>query len=265
MKKKLTNLIKNLKPMSKSSSKPLKDPIVKNSIHWVGHSTVVINLNDKIIVTDPVTSGALGHIRRLINPSMDLSKLHIDYILLSHGHRDHLDANTLRKINRDAVIITPGGFSQVMTLLGFGKIITATAGYRIKLKDISIDVLEPCYMGKLSYLGKRYVGNSYVINSDNFKIFFAGATGYTSKFKNLDVDVALMPVGCYKTDEILKSHCSPSESFKMFKEMNGKIMIPIHYNTFIPSQESDAGTISMLNELNDGSIKILKIGETYKL
>ena len=67
---------------------PLYEPIVKNSIHWVGHATVVINLNDKIIVTDPVTSLNLGELRRLVKPSLNLASINIDYLLLSHGHMD---------------------------------------------------------------------------------------------------------------------------------------------------------------------------------
>ena len=74
---------------------PSYEPIVTNSIHWVGHATVVINLNGMVIVTDPVTSINLGQMRRLVKPSLNLASINIDYILLSHGHMDHMNYSTL--------------------------------------------------------------------------------------------------------------------------------------------------------------------------
>ncbi|WP_051541909.1 MBL fold metallo-hydrolase [Clostridium lundense] len=255
---------RNLKAYFKKATSPLNNSLEKNSLQWIGHATVVINIDNKIIVTDPVLSNYLGHIKRLIKPSLDLSKIHIDYILLSHGHMDHLDLNTLRKLNKDAIVIVPKRFYYLIKGLGFKKVIPICPNKKIKFNNLAISVLESLHDGRRYYLGKRYNSNAYLIDDGHKKIFFPGDTAYTTNFKNLNTDIALMPVGCYVPDEFRKMHCSPYESFKMFKEMNGKIMIPIHYRTYILAQDEDDHTLNILKKINDGSIKILEIGETFK-
>lgn len=255
---------RNLKAYFNKAIEPLNESIEKNSLHWVGHATVVINMDNKIIVTDPVISSYLGHIKRLVKPSLDLSKIHIDYILLSHGHMDHLDLNTLIRLNKDAVVLVPERFYYLIKGLGFKNIVPICPNKKIKFGNLTISVLESLHDARRYYLGKKYNGNAYIISNDSKKIFFPGDTAYTPNFKGLNVDMALMPVGCYVPDEFRKMHCSPYESFKMFKEMNGKIMIPIHYKTYILAQDKDDHTLNILNKLNDGSIKILEIGETFK-
>jgi len=106
---------------------------------------------------------------------------------------------------------------------------------------------------------------SYIIERDSKKIFFAGDTAYTDEYKDLIADVAIMPVGCYKPDEFQDLHCSPQQSFKMFKMTNAKLMIPIHYKTYILAQDEDKVTLDILKRINDGSIKIIDIGQTVKL
>ena len=77
-------------------------------------------------------------------------------------------------------------------------------------------------------------------------------------------DIAIMPVGCYKPDEYQEMHCSPEQSFKMFKMTKSKFMIPIHYKTYILAQDDDEVTCDTLERINDGSIKIIDIGQTVK-
>ncbi len=72
-----------------------------------------------------------------------------------------------------------------------------------------------------------------------------------------------MPVGCYKPDRFSYMHCTPEQSYETFKMMNCPAMIPIHYKTFKISLEDFEETEQTLLSLNDDSIKIIDIGETY--
>ena len=114
---------RNFKSYFKPMLTPSYEPVVTNSIHWVGHATVVINLNGKIIVTDPVTSINLGQLKRLIKPSLNLASINIDYILLSHGHMDHMNYTTLMKLNKSAIVIAPKNLNIPLKILGFKNII----------------------------------------------------------------------------------------------------------------------------------------------
>jgi len=244
---------------------PLYEPIVRNSIHWVGHATVVINLNDKIIVTDPVTSINLGELKRLVKPSLNLASINIDYIVLSHGHMDHMNYSTLRKINKSAIVIAPKNLNIPLKILGFKNIVLLNNDEIYIDRYIKIKALKANHDGRRYPWGAKAESNSYIIENSLKKIFFAGDTAFTDAYKGLVADVAIMPVGCYKPDEFQDMHCSPEQSFKMFKMTKAKLMIPIHYKTYILAQDKDEDTVNTLKRINDGSIKIIDIGQTVKL
>lgn len=238
------------------------EEIVNNSVHWVGHATTIINIDNIIVVTDPVVSKNLGHIKRLVKPSVDLRKFHIDYILLSHGHMDHIDFKTLKGLNKDAVIIAPKQFKFSLKLLGFKKVFTSIETYDDE--NLSIKAIDAKHAGNRYPVGKPRNSYSYLIQRNSKKVFFAGDTSFTEAYKDIEADIALMPVGCYKPDEFKLMHCSPEESFNMFKMMNVKTMIPIHYKTYILAEDNDEDTVNTLNKLNDGSVNIIDIGQTVK-
>lgn len=255
---------RNFKVYRKPRKIPCSEPIVENSIHWVGHATTVINLGGKIFLTDPV-AGNLGHIKRLVKPSIDLKRIKADYILITHGHMDHLKYNVIRHLNKDAVFIVPRGVKKTLNMLGFRKVFILRAGEEYKDEFVSVKALAANHNGKRYSCFGYSDSNSYIIDACNKRVLFAGDTAYTDVYKGIKADAAVMPVGCYKPDEFKKMHCSPVQSFKMFKMMDARIMIPIHYKTYILSQENDEDTLKILQNINDGSIKIIDIGQTVKI
>ena len=113
------------------------------------------------------------------------------------------------------------------------------------------------------YFGIDDESISYLIEREDKSVFFAGDTALTENFKGIQCDIALMPVGCYKPDRFSYMHCTPEQSYEMFKMMNSPIMIPIHYKTFRISLENFNETEEILLNLNDNSIKLLDVGETF--
>lgn len=272
------NVVSNVKFLSELTftnfkeyfSKPYKvfsEHLVEDSIYWYGHATAVINISNSIIVTDPVLTKRLGYFKRIVERPIALEKEKINYIVLSHGHMDHLNFPSLRKIkkeNKDVIVIVPKGYKKIFTFLGFKNVVLLREGQVYKDNKIKITALKAEHDGRRFYVGVDNESNSYMIESNNKKIFYAGDTAYTNQFDNLTCDVALMPVGCYMPERFCSMHCSPEESYKMFKRMNCTAMIPIHYKTFKISLENFDETEIRLKKLNDNSLKILNIGQTYK-
>lgn len=257
---------RNFKVYSKPVIKPVAQPIIKNSIHWVGHATTVINLEDKLILTDPVIVNWLGHLKRLVYPSININSIHVDYVLLSHGHMDHINYVSIKKINKDCVFIVPKPFVRKIQSLGFKNVFGIDSrNTSYEDANIKIESFVANHDGNRRSFGKYVDSFSYVINRKGKKVFFAGDTAFTSNYKNIEADAAIMPVGCYKPDEFQKMHCTPEQSFQMFKMMKAKVMIPIHYKTFILSQDNDQDTHDTLLKINDGSIKIIDIGQTIQI
>lgn len=262
----LSNLIyNNIKEYFNKRESVSSDPICENSINWYGHATVIINLNNKTIITDPVLGNKIGFFKRVAEKPYDASKIKFDYILLSHGHMDHLDFPSLMKLNKYATIIVPKGYNKIMKILGFKKVVTLRHNGVYEDENIKISSFEANHDGRRFYLGIDDESHSYLIEGADKKIFFAGDTAYTTNYKGIECDVAIMPVGCYKPDRFTHMHCTPEESYEMFKMLSADAMIPIHYKTFKISLEDFDDTYSRLKNFNDPKLKIINIGETYKL
>lgn len=258
----------NIKEYFKSIEPSLNDPIENNSIHWYGHATTIINLSGKIILTDPVISNRLGYFKRVIDKPFDLSKLKIDYLLLSHGHMDHMHFPSLKKLsklNKDATVIVPKGYKKILSAMGYNNVHLIRLGETFEDDFIKVSSIQANHDGRRFYLGIDDESHSYLIERNNIKVFFAGDTAYTENYRGIECDAAIMPVGCYKPDRFRHMHCSPDESYKMYKMMKSKAMIPIHYKTFKISLEDFNETYETLANFKDDTIKILNVGQTYKL
>ena len=257
--------IRNAKNYFKPIVIPHAEVILENSIHWVGHATTIINLEQNVILTDPVMELRLFHLRRKVMPSYSSKAINADYILLSHGHMDHMNFATLKKLKKTSIVLCPYGFKQKIESLGFDKVVGIKAGDLYQDKHIKITAINSKHDGRRNHFSKENACISYLMESKTKSVLFISDTALTDTFDNIKTDAVIMPVGCYKPDEFQKLHCSPTQAFEMFKKMKSNNMIPVHYNTFILAQDDDNETIKILNRINDGSIKILEIGSTFKL
>lgn len=256
--------------------------IHEDIIVWLGHATFFINIGGVSFITDPCLFD-LPLIKRHASLPCNPSKLHpIQYMLISHGHRDHFDkksVNTIVQQNPDIEILMPLAIS---SLLGKEKssIKYQEAGWYQQFnlqEDVEVIFLPAKHWNRrgLNDYNKTLWG-SFLLRTKGKKIYFAGDSAYDVHFQEIrellgDMDICIMPVGAYKPSFMMKeAHMNPEEAIQAFHDLGGKKLIPMHYGTYDLSDEPMGEPIRMLKDAEklgeiNGKLKAVAVGETLYL
>ena len=249
----------------------------KNTIRivWIGHSSVWISIhykkNSLHILTDPIFEGiALAH-ERLIPLPLKKEKLPpIDVVLVSHAHRDHFDIDSLRfieKENPEVKIFLPDGSLSFAKQYELHNVYCLEWWEKASLenKDVSIKFQPAQHWSRMGIYDKMQSHwGSYTIQIGKRKIYFGGDTAYASHFRKIyekdpiPYDIALLPIGAYKPRWFMKeAHLSPPEAIKASKDLQAKLLLPIHWGTFSLGDDLAQEGIEYLKVLlkKDKSIK----------
>lgn len=254
---------------------------------WIGHATVLINFFGTWIITDPVFSERVGinllglttlGPKRLYTPALRVEELPpIDLILLSHGHMDHLDIPTLEKFGGDIPIVMAKNTADILENTPRKEVIELDWGEQTTVQGIAIEAIEVKHFGwrfpwendrsKGFWRGRSY--NAYLLSKNGHHIVFGGDTAYHENFKrigerNIIVDLAIMPIGTY--NPWLRNHANPEQAIAMADQMNARAILPIHWNTFIMSDEPVEEPIERFKAalaLQPDRIALEAIGQTW--
>jgi L-ascorbate metabolism protein UlaG (beta-lactamase superfamily) len=259
------------------------DPDVNLSVLWIGHATLLIQIGDKFILTDPVFTETVGYFsRRLVEPGIDIENLpEIDAALLSHLHIDHYSPASFDmiegKINN--LIIPQGG---IVYMPNFDFSIYELGTYKVWEKDsLKITAVPVLHNGWRYGIDDGWMKTSYsgyVIEYKGVTVYFGGDTGYDeSTFKETathfdDIDLTLLPIAPIHPREYSRlRHTDPADALKIYNELESKWLIPMHYDTFSESYDEPGEAVRLMREeagkigLTSSEVIILEIGEQVKL
>jgi len=216
------------------------------AVYRLGHSTILMELNGQIWMTDPVFSERASPVqwagpKRFHPTPIDVDDLpDIAGIIISHDHYDHLDKNTIKKIHaKVGGFFVPLGIGQ--HLLDWGvpadKIHEFDWWQQKQIGDITL-VSTPAnhFSGRGLTDGNSTLWSSWVIKTPQHSLFFSGDSGYFSGFKEIGdkhgpFDLTMMENGAY--DQNWESvHMTPEQTLQAHRDLKGKVMMPIHNGTF---------------------------------
>jgi len=239
-----------IEPVKHRVAHPIR-PDVGLSVLWVGHATVLIQIHDKVFITDPVFTKTIGMFaRRATEPGLDPSSLtRLDYTLISHIHMDHFSYGSLALLPKSGKLLIPFGATAYTPEFGFGRTqemkpwdVLEEDGVRITA--VPVRHFSGRYGFDVSWYPDRgYTG--YVIQYNGVTIFFGGDTAYDPQlFKEIgrkfQIDLALLPIAPIEPRSFMKRvHADPSDAVQIFEDLRATFMIPIHYKTFFQGLEPD--------------------------
>ncbi|MHC2991410.1 hypothetical protein OB13_07375 [Pontibacter sp. HJ8] len=245
----------------------------EDMVVWLGHSSFFIRVNGVTFLTDPVLYDLPLLPRRVGLPCNPEQLTGIDFLLLSHGHRDHLDSRSIHTLYQHNPTL------KALAPLRAGDLLRSAephlpyqeAGWYQKF-DMTPQGIE-VYFLPASHWHRRgafdmnkVLWGSFLIKSGDRQLYFAGDTGFNGHFEEIQelfgpMDVCLLPVGAYKPNFLMqKSHLNPHEAVRAYNVLRGGTFIPMHYGTFDLSDEPPGEPVRLLEQIAAaGMIRGLRI------
>lgn len=254
-----------------------------NCIVWLGHASFFIQLNGVRFVTDPVFGRISGVVPRHSEmPCLPADFTNIDYVLLSHVHRDHCDKSSLQQLAannnfelltglKTASIVRPWIKSLRYQEAGWYQI------YKLPQANLSITFLPTQHWSnRYGWDTNETLWGSFMIEADGVNIFFGGDSGYAHYTQQIgelfpNIDIAILGVGAYTPAYMMQNvHTNPSEAVRAFHDLRAKTLIPMHYGTFDLADEPLSEPYHLLKEMElnktiNGALRLLQVGEAMSL
>jgi L-ascorbate metabolism protein UlaG (beta-lactamase superfamily) len=213
---------------------------------WYGHSTVLLDIDGYRVLTDPVwsdrcsPSDVIGP-GRMHPPPTQLEALPaVDAVVISHDHYDHLDIDTIIALTRAqrAPFFVPLGVGAHLRSWGIPeqRIVELDWNERAQIDDLTLICTPARHFSGRFLTRNTTLWASWVVIGPSHRAYFGGDTGYTKSFAQIGAehgpfDVTLMPVGAYNKawPDI---HMSPEEAVQAHRDVDGRLLVPIHWCTF---------------------------------
>ncbi|QDO95731.1 hypothetical protein FNB79_13640 [Formosa sediminum] len=230
---------------------------------WFGHSTFLLQIQTKNILIDPMFGAVpaphpmLGTKRFSEHLPITIEHLpHIDAVIISHDHYDHLDYGSIIKL-KDKVdhFYTPLGVGAHLESWGIPKhqIHELDWWQETQFENLTFACTPAQHFSGRGLTDKgKTLWSSWVIKSNNDNIFFSGDSGYGPHFKTIGdkygpFDFAMIECGQYNTlwHEI---HMYPEETAQAAIDVKAKHMMPIHWGAFKLAMHSWTEPVERLEE-----------------
>lgn len=226
---------------------------VKFSALWVGHSTTLIQIEDKSIIFDPVFNDVIGAATlRSKEPGIDIKNISkLDLVLISHAHMDHMSLGSIQSLDDKfpkAKLIFPYGAEKYLSDYDMEMVRMKTGnakemGYVGETREfdgVKVTTIYAAHFGGRygldSYLWKVPGYTGYIVEYKGITVLYSGDTAYDEDAykvigQKFHVNLAVIPVGpCRECDTTGSfSHVATRGALMMFDDLKADLMIPVHF------------------------------------
>ncbi|MGC1165854.1 MAG: MBL fold metallo-hydrolase [Solirubrobacterales bacterium] len=203
-------------------------------ITYVGHATILVELDGIRLLTDPVLRRRVGPLRRQVAlPPPDCWE-GLDAVLISHLHHDHADLPSLHQIGRDVPMLVPPGAGAFFERRGFSAVSELAPGESSRVGAIAVTATEASHPG-----GRLFAGDAeavgFLLSGSRRRIYFAGDTDLFDGMEGLggELDLALLPIWGWGPS-LGPGHLDPARAARAAALLAPRIAVPIHWGTLYP-------------------------------
>lgn len=201
---------------------------------YVGHATVLLDLDGTRLLTDPVLRPRIGPLVRhgpLPPPHVTAG---IDAVLISHLHHDHVDLGSLRRLGGDVPMLVPPGSRAFFERSGFRDVTELAPGESSRIGNLTVRAVEADHDGGRRR-GARDVQPIGFLLEGSRSVYFAGDTDLFAGMESLasDLDLALLPVWGWGPT-LGAGHLDPEGAARAAALLSPRLAVPIHWGTLYP-------------------------------
>jgi L-ascorbate metabolism protein UlaG (beta-lactamase superfamily) len=200
-------------------------------ITWLGHSTVLVELDGVGLLTDPLLRPRVLHLRRTGPVNWEALRA-VSAVVVSHGHYDHLDLPSLRLLGRSLPLVVPRGAARLLQRRGFEHVLELEAGAETRIGALEIRATHAEHAVRRGIFGAGATALGYLF-SGSARVYFAGDTDLFADMSSLapGLDVALLPVAGWGP-RIPSGHLDPVRAAQAVRLLRPRVAIPIHWGTY---------------------------------
>jgi L-ascorbate metabolism protein UlaG (beta-lactamase superfamily) len=249
-----------------------KDDRDRCRVTFLGHASTLISMNGLNILTDPHLGRHIMFFlwRKSALPMRIKNLPPLDLLLISHGHYDHLDLPTLRKLSREIPTVAAPGLETILRMAGRRRVVTLREWESHEFREIKVTAVPAeHFLGRPPFFpASKYQG--YIIDGDA-TVYFAGDSAIFDGMSEVgwtwDIDIALLPIGAYNPPSFRRHHMSPEDAVEAGRMLRAKAVVPIHWGAFKLSLEPMGEPVPRLRRAAKKAgcadqVKILSPGES---
>jgi N-acyl-phosphatidylethanolamine-hydrolysing phospholipase D len=258
-------------------------PDARLAVLWVGHSTVLVQMDDRFILTDPVFTRTVGTVSpRLVEPGIEPANLPSKMlVVVSHPHFDHLSYDSLEMLEgKTEVLLVPPGVRENLPRYAFDsqELETWQTYEQGGLRVTAVPVRHGGGRFRIDNAWNPRAFTGYVFEYHGLSVYFGGDTIFDGQaFRATErrfaaLDLAILPICPMQPRSFMRrAHMDPARALDAFTVLGAKRMMPIHFDTFVNSEDRPGEcSLELLGEMSRrgiilGRIALLAIGEQQVL
>ncbi|HET9197740.1 MAG TPA: MBL fold metallo-hydrolase [Solirubrobacterales bacterium] len=205
-----------------------------DTVTYVGHATVLVELDGTRLLTDPVLRPRIGPLVRhgpLPPPHVTAG---IDAVLISHLHHDHADLASLRRLGRETRLLVPPGSRGFFERHRFAAVTELAPGDSAEVGGLGVTAVEAEHDGGRRRGAREAQPIGFLIEGSR-TVYFAGDTDVFDGMDGLapDLDLALLPVWGWGPT-LGPGHLDPQGAARAAALLSPRLAVPIHWGTLYP-------------------------------